>query len=114
MIAEIAGRHQKYAKGRPVIPNAPNGVDPGWLLNAAWGGYNVKIEVNGTSGDGLVKKGGCCVINCSNDEDIYGFHPGGAMSVRGDGSVQFIRESIAPGVLVALISASGGEVLLDF
>jgi hypothetical protein len=112
MVAEIAGRHQKYAKGRPVIPNAPG--QPGWLLNAAWADYNTKILVNGTSGDGLVKRGGCCIVNCSNDEDIYGFHPGGAMSVRGDGSVQFIKEGIAPGVLVALISAAGGEVLLDF
>ena len=33
---------------------------------------------------------------------------------RADGSVQFIKESIAPGVLVALVSAAGGEVLLDF
>jgi prepilin-type N-terminal cleavage/methylation domain-containing protein len=112
MFVEDAGRHQVWARGKMVTPNAPG--QPGWTLNAAWADYNIKVEVDGFSGDGLVQRGGCCIINCNNITEIYGFHPAGAMSVRADGSVQFIRESIAPGVLVALVSAQGGEVLIDF
>src|SRR5262249_15680274 len=51
MFAEDAGRHQMYAKGKPVTPNAPGQV--GWLLNAAWPDYNVAIRVRGFSSDGL-------------------------------------------------------------
>jgi hypothetical protein len=112
MVIEDAGRHQVYAKGRPVVPNTPG--QPGWTLNAAWADYNVKVEVDGFSGDGLVQRGGCCVVNCNNITEPYGFHPGGCMGVRADGSVQIIRENTAPGVLVAMITAAGGEVVLDF
>jgi prepilin-type N-terminal cleavage/methylation domain-containing protein len=111
MIVEDAGRHQRYARGKPVTPNAPG--DTGWLLNAAWGDYNVRVRLDGWSGDGLVERGGCCVVNCSNHQEPYGFHSGGVMTVRGDGSVQFLKENVAPAVMVALISASGGEVLTE-
>jgi prepilin-type N-terminal cleavage/methylation domain-containing protein/prepilin-type processing-associated H-X9-DG protein len=111
VLAEDAGRHQMYARGKPVTPNAPGQV--GWLLNAAWSDYNTRILVRGYSGDGQVRDGGCCVVNCNNANQIYAFHSGGSNVVRGDGSVQFLRESIAPGVLSALITRSGGEVVTD-
>jgi prepilin-type N-terminal cleavage/methylation domain-containing protein len=111
MLVEDAGRQQVYARGKPVQPNGPGQV--GWTLNAGWADYNIKVVVDGFSGDGLVFRGGCCVVNCNNVDEIYGFHTGGAMTVRADGSVKFLAESIAPGVLVALISARGGEVFQD-
>ena len=45
--------------------------------------------------------GGSCVINCTNDNEIYSFHSGGAMSLRGDGSVYFLRQSTSPQVIIA-------------
>ena len=69
------------------------------------------MQVRGFSANGLVPDGGCCVVNCNNFDEIYAFHPGGANTLRGDGSVFFMRESIAPAVLAALISYNGGEVL---
>lgn len=61
----------------------------------------------------MVQDGGCCVVNCNNIEQFYAFHTGGVMSLRGDGSVQFLKDTIAPGVAVALVTYNGGEVIQD-
>jgi len=110
-VAETAGRHQMYARGKPVTPSAPG--DVGWLLNAAWADYNTKITVAGFSSDGLSRQGGCCVINCNNDREIYSFHTGGAMGLRCDGSVSFIRDSIPSATLGAMISRAGNDMFND-
>jgi len=110
-VTEVAGRHQLYARNRPVTPNAPG--QPGWSLNAAWADQNTKITVAGYSGDGLVRQGGCCVVNCSNNSEIYSFHPGGAMALRCDGSVSFLRESASSATIAAMVSRAGGEVFQE-
>jgi prepilin-type N-terminal cleavage/methylation domain-containing protein/prepilin-type processing-associated H-X9-DG protein len=109
MVAEDGGRHQVYARGKPVADNAPG--RPGWTLNAAWADYNTAIRVRGFSADGTRVDGGCCVVNCNNVNQIYAFHAGGANALRGDGSVQFLSDSVAPGVLGALLTRAGGEVV---
>jgi prepilin-type N-terminal cleavage/methylation domain-containing protein len=109
LVVEDAGRHQVYALRQAVLPNGPG--QAGWTLNAAWADYNTRVIVDGYSADGKTKNGGCCVVNCTNNDEIYAFHTGGANSLRGDGSVFFMKEAIAPGVLAALISYNGGEVV---
>jgi prepilin-type N-terminal cleavage/methylation domain-containing protein/prepilin-type processing-associated H-X9-DG protein len=121
LFAESAGRHQIFAKGKPVSPNTP-GTD-GWALNAGYFDYNVAIRVRGFDNTGLIRDGGCCVVNCTNGPgsltggagsyQLYGFHSSGLNVLRGDGSVQFLRDSTAPGVVGALVSRNGGEVLSD-
>jgi hypothetical protein len=116
LFAESAGRHQIFAKGKPVSPNAPGTA--GWALNAGYFDYNLAIRVRGYDNTGLSVDGGCCVVNCTNGGSagayqLYGFHTSGLNVLRGDGSVQFLRDSTAPGVVGALVSRSGGEVLSD-
>jgi prepilin-type N-terminal cleavage/methylation domain-containing protein/prepilin-type processing-associated H-X9-DG protein len=121
MVGEDAGRHQVYAHGTPFSPNAPcpNNFDGtgklicGWTLNSAWSDYNVAIQVRGFSNDGLIRDGGCCVINCNNISQFYAFHSGGTNALRADGSVQFLQQNIAPGVLAALVTRAGGEVITE-
>jgi prepilin-type N-terminal cleavage/methylation domain-containing protein len=113
LIAESAGRHQVYARNRPVSPSTPGSA--GWALNAAFFDYNGAILVRGYSTDGLIRDGGCCAINCTNgggaaNYQMYSFHAGGINALRGDGSVHFIRDSIAAGIVAALVSRNGGEV----
>jgi len=107
VFAEDAGRHQVYAKGRPISPNGPG--QAGWTLNSAWADYNTAIFVRGYDNTGTVRDGGCCVINCNNVNQMYGFHSGGVNVLRGDGSVRFLRETTAPGIVAAMVSRDGGE-----
>jgi prepilin-type processing-associated H-X9-DG protein len=100
-----------YARGKPVSPNQPGQI--GWLLNSAWADYNTAIRVAGFNADGTVQFGGSCVINCNNANEIYAFHTGGANALRGDGSVQFMRESTSPAIVGALITRAGGEPFTD-
>lgn len=118
MFAETAGKHQVFIKGqKAVVPNAPG--QNGWALNAAYPDYNSAIMVRGYSNDGLTRDGGCCVVNCCNTRStgdsaanqIYAFHPGVANVLRVDGSVQALRDSVAPGVLGAMVTRKGGEPL---
>ncbi len=41
---------------------------------------------------------------------FYSFHSGGVNVCVGDGSVRFVRDSIAPNMLAAMVTARGGEV----
>ncbi len=106
LIVEDAGRQTNYILGKPV-PNS-------YLLNAAWADYNTKVAIAGYSGNGVTRYGGCCVINCNNDNEIYAFHTGGSNAARADGSVVFLTTGIAPGVLGALATMMGGEVVGDY
>jgi prepilin-type processing-associated H-X9-DG protein len=79
---------------------------------------NSVIQVRGFSNDGVTPDGGCCVINCTNGRtspftqgQLYSFHPGGLNVLRTDGSVQYLRETVTPAILAAMITRAGGEVI---
>jgi hypothetical protein len=116
--AEQAGRQKVYYRGKP---NAGGTLlDGGLTLNSGWADYNTarRIKSYDTSLLGpltgmLEPPNGCATINVSNVNGLYSFHSGGLQALRGDGSVQFLREGVAPGVLAALITRNGGEVFTD-
>jgi prepilin-type N-terminal cleavage/methylation domain-containing protein len=113
LVVESAGKQDVYARGKVILSGVP-ALQAG-NLNASWADYNTTTKVYGSSADGTKLAGGCCVVNCTNlAGEIYAFHTGGANALRGDGSVFFMRDSIPPAVLAALISAKGGEVIPDY
>jgi prepilin-type processing-associated H-X9-DG protein len=57
--------------------------------------------------------GGPCGVNCSNGNEIYAFHSGGANVTMGDGSCRFLREGINIGTLAAMVTKANGEVYND-
>jgi prepilin-type N-terminal cleavage/methylation domain-containing protein/prepilin-type processing-associated H-X9-DG protein len=115
LVVESAGKQDVYVKGRVVATGLAALTYNPSNLNASWADYNTSTQVQGFSSDGLVRFGGCCIMNCTNaGGEIYGFHSGGVNALRGDGSVNFLRDSITPAILAALISANGGEVIPDF
>ena len=59
---------------------------------------------------------GTCAINCTNRDETYSFHPGGANILFADGRVSFVSEGVSLLVYASLISKAGGEVvaLKDF
>ncbi len=50
-------------------------------------------------------------INVRNGDEIYGFHPGGAVLGFGDGSVRFMSESTDLKTIAKMITRMGGETV---
>jgi prepilin-type processing-associated H-X9-DG protein len=53
--------------------------------------------------------GGMQLMNCTNKEEIYSFHKGGANFLFGDGATRFIQESIHPEQFISLFTAIAGD-----
>lgn len=117
VFGEVAGLHQVYFKGpKKWLPYTP--PTSGWSLNAGFFDYNSAIQIRGFSVDGVTTDGGCAFINVRNTNgaaqgQFFGFHPGVAGSLRTDGSVQYVSESIAGTVMVALVTRAGGEAVTE-
>jgi prepilin-type processing-associated H-X9-DG protein len=48
-------------------------------------------------------------MNCTNDNEMYSFHTDGAYVLLGDGHVYFLRPTVTPWFIAAMVSQSGGE-----
>jgi prepilin-type N-terminal cleavage/methylation domain-containing protein/prepilin-type processing-associated H-X9-DG protein len=75
----------------------------------AWADCNSDTHIGGASSNGY-RYAGTCIMNCTTDNEVYSFHPGGANTVFADGSVHFVKDSINPVVFFALITRNGGEL----
>ena len=81
----------------------------------AWSDPNLEIALDGsdrvltTNGQGL----GPCVMNCTNDNEMYSFHRGGANIAMADGSVRFLRETIRDRTFAALVTKAAGDIVGD-
>ena len=100
LLTEDAGRPKAWRAGRPVA-----GI---YFLEAAWPTRQL-IRVMGSTADGT--RPGPCAINCTNQAEVYSFHPGGANAVFGDGSVHFLKASIDIRVFARLVTRAGGEIV---
>ena len=99
LYAEDAGRPQLWHKGQRVPGTVISG-GPWALRGLIWGNPPDAEEPPWP-----------CAINCSNHQQIYSFHPGGANAVFADGSVHFLQEGISIRVLAALVTRAGGELV---
>lgn len=57
---------------------------------------------------------GACPMNCTNDNELYSFHPGGVMITLGDGSVRFIAETLEMRLVARIVTRSASEPLGDY
>jgi prepilin-type N-terminal cleavage/methylation domain-containing protein/prepilin-type processing-associated H-X9-DG protein len=84
----------------------------GRVTGGGWADRENAIELHGfdrASGASI----GACAINCTNGNEIYAFHPGGAQVVFGDGGVRFLAEEIELRVVSRLLTRGAGEVVGD-
>jgi prepilin-type N-terminal cleavage/methylation domain-containing protein/prepilin-type processing-associated H-X9-DG protein len=115
-VTEDANRPQLWVRNAP--SSVPvSGMYPGTTDNSGlvifgspWASDMRGLDVQGTTPDGLTKPGPC-MINCTNDWEVYSMHTGGANALFGDGSVHFLQQNISPATFAALITRSGGEVI---
>jgi prepilin-type N-terminal cleavage/methylation domain-containing protein/prepilin-type processing-associated H-X9-DG protein len=101
MMAECAGRPQLWQGGREV-PNV-------WLSGGPWASRGL-LWGRGATLDGTAFFG-TCAVNCTNNREVYSFHPGGANAVFADGSVHFLKAAIDIRVFASLATRAGGEVV---
>jgi prepilin-type N-terminal cleavage/methylation domain-containing protein/prepilin-type processing-associated H-X9-DG protein len=127
LVVEDAGRPAWYSNlgqvtSGPAIGSYQAGPDgPAPQGGGAWADPLNYIATNGAdpNGTGIAAGGGflsipdapwSCALMCSNDSEIFAFHPGGTNVAMGDGSVRFLRAGLSMTQIAALLSKAGGEV----
>jgi prepilin-type N-terminal cleavage/methylation domain-containing protein/prepilin-type processing-associated H-X9-DG protein len=104
-VVEQAGRPQVWLFGQNV------GLQP-FVNKGPWAAELNSIGIRGHTEDGLLSPGPCA-INCTNQDGVYAFHPGGANAVFADGHVAMLHQGLDIWVLFALTTARGGETLAN-
>jgi prepilin-type processing-associated H-X9-DG protein len=100
LLIECAGRPKLWRAGRAVSGiYAPGGA---WISGTTTFGQ-------GSTADGTAHPGPCA-INCTNDREVYSFHPGGANTAFVDGSTHFLKAGIDIRIFSCLVTRAGGEV----
>jgi prepilin-type processing-associated H-X9-DG protein len=79
---------------------------------AGWADPNLEIALDGsdTLPYGQGQGYGPCVMNCTNDNEVYSFHLGGANFAFCDGSVRFIKDTIRNTTFAALVTRASRDV----
>ena len=102
MVAEIAGRPKLYQMGRLIS-------SPPYAGGATWSGPGL------AQGQGFdPQRGerlGPCAINCTNNQEVYSFHSGGANVLMADGAVRFLKADIDIRTFARLVTRAGGEIV---
>jgi prepilin-type processing-associated H-X9-DG protein len=121
IVAEDAGRpvgynrsHQMYndvQAGGPGMPQPVDGaIQPVHGGGGAWADPFSYFHPEGSAASGI-RGADRCLINCSSDIEFFSFHPGGVNVVFADGSVHFLKDTLAATSFFALITRAGGEIL---
>jgi prepilin-type N-terminal cleavage/methylation domain-containing protein/prepilin-type processing-associated H-X9-DG protein len=102
LLTEDAGRPRQWRMGRPGPDQTVQG--------GPWAAFNSGVILQGSTADGS-QRPGPCAINCTNEREVYSFHPDGANTVFADGSVHFLNAGMSIRTLAALVTRAGGEVV---
>lgn len=102
MVTEYAGRPTLWRAGRAVAGT--------YVTDAAWVGGPITFG-QGSTTDGVTKPGPCA-INCTNNREVYSFHPAGANTVFADGSLRFLKAGMDIRMFARLATRAGGEVVM--
>jgi prepilin-type N-terminal cleavage/methylation domain-containing protein len=122
LISELAGTPDVYNRARQKISPLQGAPPPANMsYGAGWANpYNGEHWPSGSPFDGNnphfpQNSSGPCLINCSNynGRGLYSFHAGGVVAVMCDGSVRFLRESMATKQIAFAITSQRGDLFTD-
>lgn len=104
MLVERAGLPYKYERGERQPKN--------YTSRMRWAGFTTPFKIDEMYFDPSSGGGGSGwkIINQKNSQEIYSFHPEGAMLLYGDGTAKFVSEDLDPGVFANLFTRDGREV----
>ncbi len=110
-ICEMGGR----SDAMPFSPKTSNTLNPSGRRFWAWAEPDNAFNVDQLVNNNATPRGGptTCpwtVLNCGPNEETFSFHTGGANVVMCDGSVRFLRESLAGASFRALLTVDAGDV----
>jgi prepilin-type N-terminal cleavage/methylation domain-containing protein/prepilin-type processing-associated H-X9-DG protein len=98
--AEDAGRPTAWAIGNIQVTGTT-------YTGGGWANPDQDYEVGNNTPP--APNSSCIGINCTNNNEIFAFHPGGANLLFGDGTVHFFSQNVSNVVLSAVLTARGGE-----
>lgn len=102
-LAECAARPTRYIK---------TGKISGTASGAGWGDFQQGFDLHGADPVTGVTPGSCA-INCTNSNEVFAFHPGGAHFLFGDGGVRFLSESTSVREVARMITVAAGEIITN-
>jgi prepilin-type N-terminal cleavage/methylation domain-containing protein/prepilin-type processing-associated H-X9-DG protein len=122
MLGEMAGRPVGYNRAKQIYRTPPNNNPPGvpvdGVLQPAEGGGGAWADpfsyahLAGSSPNGWrTVLYGTCMVNCTSNNELFSFHPGGVNVCFADGSVHFIKESVDARIICYLVVRYDGYVL---
>jgi prepilin-type N-terminal cleavage/methylation domain-containing protein/prepilin-type processing-associated H-X9-DG protein len=94
--------------GRPAIYRAKAQRFSGRFSGASAVDRDNEFILHGYNAAGTTNPGPC-PMNCTNDNELYAFHPGGAQVSMGDGSVRFLASNMPLRIVAALITREGKD-----
>ncbi|MBN9118114.1 MAG: DUF1559 domain-containing protein [Planctomycetes bacterium] len=112
LLIEQAGRPQLWRNGKLIDNNPRANMNPS--ARGAWAGYgSIGFGVvNGETGERPAKGDATdCVVNCTNQTSVYGFHAGGANVLMCDGAVRFVGTRLDPLTFAYLTLRDDGHLI---
>jgi prepilin-type processing-associated H-X9-DG protein len=101
---------------RLVVGGRPHPTSTTAVSGSGWADNDNQFSLDGFTPDGVTSgplATATCAVNCSNANEIYSFHTGGAMVGMGDGSVRFLRNTTPLATVSALVTRANGEVITN-
>jgi hypothetical protein len=116
MVIEDAGRPNYWVRGprrgpdTSIVGCGNANVTGGRVTGSGWADPASDLPVHSFAFTGLTCPGPC-VINCTNNNEPFAFHPGGLNAIYCDCSVRYVAETLTVSELAARITRAAGDII---